>query len=102
MALPQRHLLICTGEHCRKKGGKKLCKAFKSALDDAGLKRGVRPVEVECMGQCGHGPMVLVYPDATWYAGVEADDVVQITDQHLAAGKPVTARLYRRAHGPFK
>jgi len=102
MAIPKRHLLICSGDHCRKHGGKKLCRAFRDALGEAGLKRDVRPLEVDCLGQCGQGPMVLVYPDAVWYAGVQAEDAGQITDQHLAAGKPVTAKLHRKAHGPHK
>lgn len=102
MAIPKRHLLVCTGDHCRKRGGKKLCKAFREALADAGIRRDAKTVEVDCLGQCGHGPMVLVYPDSVWYSGVEPGDAAGIADQHLVAGKPVSAKLYRRAHGPHK
>ncbi len=102
MAIPERHVFVCTGDDCRKRGGKKLCKAFKEALDEAGLKRNVKVMEVDCFGQCGSAPIAIVYPDATWYAGLEAEEAQQVVDQHLVAGKPVTARLYRRAHGPHK
>jgi (2Fe-2S) ferredoxin len=102
MAIPERHILVCTGDHCRKNGCKKVCKAFKEVLDDRGMKRQIKVVEVECLGQCSHGPMALVYPDATWYAGLGQEDVEEVVDRHLTAGKPVTEKLYRRAHGPHK
>lgn len=100
--VPERHILVCTADHCCKRGGKKLCKAFKEALDDRGLKRQVKVLEVDCLGQCGQGPMAVVYPDAVWYAGLEAKKAEEVVDQHLIAGKPVTADLYRKAHGPHK
>jgi (2Fe-2S) ferredoxin len=99
MPLPERHLLICTGDDCRKHGGKKLCKAFKEAIDDRGLKRRIKVMEVDCFDQCAHGPIALLYPDAIWYAGLSTRDAETIVDQHLAGGTPVAAKLYRRAHG---
>jgi (2Fe-2S) ferredoxin len=99
MPIPEKHVFVCTGDDCRKHGGKKLCKAFKEALDDHGLKRRVKVMEVDCFDQCAHAPIVLVYPDATWYAGLSSHDVKEIVEQHLVGGHPVVARLYRRAHG---
>jgi (2Fe-2S) ferredoxin len=98
MPVPERHVLVCTGSDCRKRGGKKTCKAFKAALEQAGLKRAVRVVAVDCLDQCGHGPMALVYPDGVWYAKLQAEEVKEVVERHLAAGKPVSAKLYRRAH----
>lgn len=100
--LPQRHVFVCTGSDCKKRGGKKLCKALKDALRDRGMKRDARVVEVDCLEQCGHGPLALVYPDGVWYADVQAEDAEEVVDRHLTAGKPVTEKLYRRAHGPHK
>ena len=102
MAVPERHLLVCTADNCCKRGGKKLCKAFKECLDDRGLKRKFKVLEVDCLGQCGNGPMAVVYPDAVWYAGLEPREAEEVVDRHLIAGKPVTNRLYRKAHGPHK
>ena len=102
MAIPERHVLVCTGDHCRKRGGKKVCKALKEILDDRGLKRQIKVLEVDCFDQCAHGCMAIVYPDATWYANLNEDDLEEVVDRHLIAGKPVTANLYRRVHGPNK
>ncbi len=103
MSVPQRHLLVCTGSDCKKRGAKKVCKAFKAALNEADVKKKqVDLIEVECLGQCGHGPMVVVYPDAVWYARLENENAAEIVDRHLVAGQPVSACLFRRAHGPHK
>ena len=102
MPIPERHVFVCTGDHCRKRGGKKLCKAFKEVLDDRGMKRQVKVMEVDCFDQCAHGPIAIVYPDATWYADLKPDDAEHGVGQRLTARKPVTAKLYRRAHGPHK
>lgn len=100
--IPERHILVCTGSDCKKQGGKKLCKALKEALAERKMKRDARVVEVDCLQQCGHGPIAIVYPDAVWYAGLPAEEAEQVIDQHLTAGKPLSNRLYRKAHGPHK
>ncbi|HEU4753224.1 MAG TPA: (2Fe-2S) ferredoxin domain-containing protein [Armatimonadota bacterium] len=100
MAIPERHVLVCVGKHCRKRGGKKVCKAFREQLDACGLKRRVRVVPVDCLDQCAHGPMALVYPDAVWYAGLEPEDAAAITREHLCGGSRVARKLYKRAHRP--
>ena len=100
MPIPEKHLFVCTGDDCRKRGGKKVCKAFKEVLDDRGMKRLVKVMEVDCFDQCAHGPMAIVYPDGVWYSDLKADDAEEIVDRHLTAGKPVSSKLYRRVHGP--
>jgi NADP-reducing hydrogenase subunit HndC len=102
MPIPERHIFVCTGDDCRKHGGKKLCKAFKEVLDERGLKRRIKVMEVDCLDQCANAPMALIYPDATWYAKLHEADVEEVVDRHLTAGKPVTEKLYRRVHGPSK
>jgi (2Fe-2S) ferredoxin len=98
MPIPEKHVLVCTSSDCRKRGGRKVCKAFRRLIEEAGLKRRVRVVEIDCFHQCAHGPMALVYPDATWYAGLSVKDVEQVVEQHLEKGEPVTEKLYGRAH----
>jgi (2Fe-2S) ferredoxin len=99
MPIPERHILVCTGDDCRKRCGKKVCKAFKEVLDNRGLKRRVKVIEVDCFDQCAHGPIALVYPDATWYSRMDEEDVKEVVDRHLVGGQPVTEKLYHRAHG---
>jgi (2Fe-2S) ferredoxin len=101
MPVPEKHILVCTDSDCRKRGGRKVCKAFKRALDEHDLKRRIKVLEIECFDQCAHGPMVVVYPDAVWYAGMREADVERVVEEHLEKGEPVREKLYRRAHKPL-
>lgn len=42
-----------------------------------------------CTGPCPLGPIVIVYPEGTWYHKVAQKDVEEIVDQHILQGKPV-------------
>ncbi len=46
--------------------------------------------------------MVVVYPDAVWYWGVEPGDVEEIVREHLVAGRPVERLVYRNRPGKNK
>lgn len=47
-----------------------------------------------CLGPCENGPMIVVYPEGIWYAGVKPEHVNQIVEQHMIAGKPVEELIY--------
>jgi (2Fe-2S) ferredoxin len=98
MAVPERHILVCVGDDCRKRGGKRLCKVMKRALEEQGLKRKVKILEIDCLDQCSAGPMVLVYPDAVWYSGMDVENAETVVEEHLAQGQPLKQKLYRKAH----
>ena len=42
-----------------------------------------------CFGICTSGPVVVVYPEGTWYGDVSADDVSEIVEEHLENGNKV-------------
>jgi (2Fe-2S) ferredoxin len=42
-----------------------------------------------CLGPCGMGPSVLVYPEGIMYGNVTVADVSAIFDEHLLGGNPV-------------
>ena len=48
-----------------------------------------------CLGPCFDGPTVVVYPEATWYAGVNRDNVAEIIESHMVGGKPVERLIYK-------
>jgi (2Fe-2S) ferredoxin len=48
-----------------------------------------------CLGPCFDGPNAVVYPDATWYAGLQIDDAEKLAD-HLTEGRAMSERLARR------
>jgi (2Fe-2S) ferredoxin len=42
-----------------------------------------------CLGPCGSGPNILVYPEGIMYGGIGKDDVAAIIEEHLLGDKPV-------------
>jgi len=65
---------------------------FKTKLDEAGS-----PIDVKsylCFGACQDGPNIVLYPEGTWYMGVQQTDVDEIME-HMLGGEQVT-RLTER------
>ena len=60
----------------------------------AGLKTDVRVNKAGCFSQCGHGPMMVVYPENVWYAGVQESDLKEIFESHILGGRPVERLVY--------
>lgn len=101
----QKHVFVCTsGDWCPAKDGDGLGvhALLKKRVAEAGLKGRVRVNHSGCLDQCGHGPMVVVYPEAVWYWGVRPEDVEQIVQEHLVAGRPVERLRYRNKPGKNK
>ena len=93
----EKHIFVCTsGRYCPALDGNSLeiHKAFKELVAKAGLKGKVRVNNSGCLDQCGHGPMVVVYPDAVWYSHLSLDDVPVIVEEHLVNGRPVERLRY--------
>ena len=100
MSVYQRHVFVCTrGEWCPSIDGDGIGvhAALKEAVAAAGLGDRVRVNHAGCFSQCGHGPMVVVYPDDVWYAAVSPADAVELVAEHLVAGRPVERLRYRPA-----
>jgi (2Fe-2S) ferredoxin len=76
--------------------------ALKQQVAAAGLRDRVRVNHSGCMDQCGHGPMVVIYPETVWYAGVRPEDVEEIVREHLVGGRPVERLRYRNRPGKNK
>ena len=49
----------------------------------------VRINKAGCLDRCEEGPAVVVYPEGTWYTYVDASDIDEIVESHLANGKVV-------------
>ena len=88
------HVLICGGTGCTSSGSLKIQSAFASALDKNGLTEEVKLVQTGCFGLCALGPVVIVYPDGTFYSRVTEDDVEEIVTEHLLKGRPVQRLVY--------
>jgi (2Fe-2S) ferredoxin len=101
----ERHVFVCTsGDFCPAVDGDGLGvhARLKKAVGEAGLGGRVRVNKSGCLDQCGHGPMVVVYPDAVWYWGVRPEDAEEIVREHLIGGRPVERLVYRNRPGKNK
>ncbi len=92
------HVLICGGTGCTSSGSKTLQDAFHTNLAEFGLSEEVKIVQTGCFGLCALGPIVIVYPDGTFYSRVTADDVKDIVEEHLLKGRIVERLVYRDEH----
>ncbi len=90
------HVFVCTsGETCPTQGDvEQYVKYLRGEAAKAGLRDDVRINKAGCLSQCGHGPMMVVYPENVWYAGVQQDDLPEIFASHVVHGKPVARLVY--------
>ncbi len=79
---PEKHVAVCTNQTCAADGAPKVLERLRQATRDS-EHCDVRITRSSCLGRCGDGPMVAVYPDSVWYGGVDADDADRIVSSHL-------------------
>lgn len=94
------HLFFCTGPTCSQQGAEESLHALQQGLRERGLDhRGVRLTLCRCLGQCGTGPNMVIYPEGTWYAQVDEKGAVEIVEKHLV-GNGVVSRLLHQPLDP--
>jgi sirohydrochlorin cobaltochelatase len=87
--LVKKHVLVCGNGDCVQRGAVALLDGLRRAVRRAGLQRDVRVTRTSCMGRCGEGPAVVIYPDGVWYRQVQVDDVEDIVQGHIHADRLV-------------
>jgi len=101
MAKPQRHLFVCTQARpqghprgsCAERGCAQVAEEFWFQLQGRNLLGPVALTTTGCIGPCGVGPNVLVYPEGVMYSGVTREDVAAIVESHVVEGVPVERLL---------
>ncbi|MBI5335402.1 MAG: (2Fe-2S) ferredoxin domain-containing protein [Burkholderiales bacterium] len=101
MPRPARHVFVCTQQRppqhprgsCSAHGSPAVLQAFWGELQRRQAQDGVAVTSCGCLGPCGDGANVLVYPEGVLYSGVQPADVAEIFDAHLAGGRPVERLL---------
>ncbi len=88
------HVLICGGTGCTSSGSKNIQEAFVENLAAHGLTDEVKLVQTGCFGLCAMGPVVIIYPDGTFYSLVKPEDVKEIVEEHLLKGRVVKRLEY--------
>lgn len=89
------HILICAGTGCVSSGSKKVEAKFVEQLAEVGLTDEVKVIETGCHGFCEMGPLVIIYPEGTFYCRVTPEDVPTIVDEHILKGRVVHKLLFK-------
>ena len=91
------HVLVCGGTGCVSNGSMKLQESLTAELARKGLDKEVLVVQTGCHGMCEAGPIVVVYPEGTFYTRVQPDDAREIVEEHLYKGRVVSRlRIFGR------
>ena len=89
------HVLVCGGTGCTSSGSQQIMETLKEEIKKAGLEQEVSVVQTGCHGLCALGPIMIVYPDASFYSMVKVEDIPEIVHEHLLKGRVVTRLLYQ-------
>ncbi|WP_017728917.1 (2Fe-2S) ferredoxin domain-containing protein [Halalkalibacterium ligniniphilum] len=85
----QKHVLICNGSSCMRKGGEEVTQAIRSEIYNQNLDFVVHTTRTLCNGRCKDAPVVIVYPDGTWYGEVDKNSAKDIVGIDLEKGSKV-------------
>ena len=94
------HVLVCGGTGCTSSGSQQIIETLKEEIKKAGLEKEVSVVQTGCHGLCALGPIMIVYPDASFYSMVKVEDIPEIVQEHLLKGRVVTRLLYQETVTP--
>ena len=79
----RKHVLVCGNADCASRGSISLIGTLRRLVKRAGQERGIRITKTGCMGRCGEGPTLAVYPDGIWYRAVTVADAPELVEEHL-------------------
>jgi len=88
------HVLVCGGTGCTSSGSAKIREVLQGEIDKAGLSEEIKVVQTGCFGLCALGPVMIIYPEGTFYSRVTAEDVPEIVSEHLVKGRLVQRLVY--------
>ena len=88
------HVLVCGGTGCTSSGSLQIFDLLKEEIAKNGLADEVSVVQTGCHGLCALGPIMIVYPEATFYSMVKPEYIPEIVSEHLLKGRVVKKYVY--------
>lgn len=85
----KKHVFVCGNADCVERGSLALLEALRRELKERSNAREVKVTRTACMGRCGEGPTVAVYPDGVWYRRVAEQDASELVTEHLIGDRLV-------------
>lgn len=103
-----RHVFLCVGGSCAEpEVGEAAWNVLKRELKDRNLSLSIDPsacyrTKVGCLRVCTQGPILLVYPEGTWYSRMTADRIPRFVQEHLVEGRPIEEWIFVRNALPLE
>ncbi len=94
MAIYRSHVLVCGGTGCTSSKSMQIKDRFQEKINEKGLENEVQIVATGCFGLCEEGPIVIIYPEGSFYAKMTLDRVDEIVEEHLVKGRIVKKYLF--------
>ena len=88
------HVLVCGGTGCTSSNSAAIIEALEAQIAEKGLSEEIKVIRTGCFGLCALGPIMIVYPEGSFYSQVTVNDVPEIVEEHLLKGRIVTRLLY--------
>lgn len=97
----KHHLFFCLNERnngencCAQHNAFELFTYAKNRIKELGLSGAgkIRVNKAGCLDACNLGPVMVIYPEGTWYTFIDTNDIEEIIQSHLLEGKPVERLL---------
>ena len=88
------HILVCGGTGCTSSGSQRIIDELEKELKAQNLAEEVKVIKTGCFGLCALGPIMIVYPEGSFYSRVTPEDMHEIVSEHLVKGRIVKRLLY--------
>ncbi len=88
------HVLVCGGTGCTSSNSQAIIEALEAQIAEKGLSEEIKVIRTGCFGLCALGPIMIVYPEGSFYSQIKVEDIPEIVEEHLLKGRIVTRLLY--------
>lgn len=89
-------VMVCGVAGCHSSGSPRIIEELEKQIKNQGLDKEVNVVPTGCFGLCAEGPIIIVYPDGSFYSQVKVENIETIVHEHLLHGRPVKELLYEK------
>ncbi|MBP0979412.1 MAG: NADH-quinone oxidoreductase subunit NuoF [Oscillospiraceae bacterium] len=90
----KKHILVCGGTGCTSSNSELILERLNQELQRHSLDDKIKTVKTGCFGLCALGPIMIVYPEGTFYSMVKPDDIPEIVESHLLNNQIVKRLVY--------
>lgn len=87
-------ILICGGTGCTSSGSLKLYEALQKEVEKVGKSDEVQIIRTGCFGLCALGPIMIIYPEGSFYSMLDINNIPDIIQKHIVEGTPAKEYLY--------